>query len=108
MSCDARRLAVTIVTANGHEPAKPIWLMECVVEFLTEGSRMQPIQSNHLFARATSGSRLDICYDAQTNALVFVEDDWSADVRGGALPRSAFREQLDTPRVKRLPRRRAG
>ncbi len=68
---------------------------------------MQPFQSPHLFARATSGSRLDIRYDPQTNALVFVEDDWSADVRGGAVPRTAFREQLDTPKIKRLPRRRA-
>ena len=63
--------------------------------------------ANHLSARATSGSRLDIAYDPETNALVFIEDDWGADVRGGATPRSAFREQLDTPKVRRLPRRRA-
>jgi hypothetical protein len=62
---------------------------------------------NHLSARATSGSRLDIRYDPQTNALVFVEDDWGVDVRGGASPRSSFREQLDTPKIRRLPRRRA-
>jgi hypothetical protein len=62
---------------------------------------------NHLSARATSGGRLDIRYDASTNAVVFVEDDWGNDVRGGATPRSAFREQLDTPKVRRLPRRKA-
>lgn len=60
-----------------------------------------------LFARATSGQRLDIRYDPATNAIVFAEDDWSADVRGPATPRTAFREQLDTPKVKRLIRRRA-
>ena len=63
--------------------------------------------ANHLFARATSGQRLDIRYDQSTNALVFVEDDWSADARGGGAPRSAFREQLDTAVIRRLPRRRA-
>ena len=62
---------------------------------------------NHLTARATSGVRLDIRYDPETNAILFVEDDWSADARGGATPRHAFREQLDTPKVRRLPRRRA-
>ena len=69
---------------------------------------MRPAESSpHLFARATSGGRLDIHYDPQTNALVFLEDDWSADVRGSAAPRAMFREQLDTPKIKRLPRRRA-
>jgi len=62
--------------------------------------------STHMTARATSGQRLDIRYDPRTNAIVFVEDDWSADVRGGASPRSTFREQLDTPTIRRLPRRR--
>jgi len=62
---------------------------------------------NHLTARATSGVRLDIRYDPETNAILFVEDDWSADARGGATPRHTFREQLDTPKVRRLPRRRA-
>lgn len=61
----------------------------------------------HLVARATSGQHLDIRYDPATNALMFVEDDWSADVRGGAAPRTAFREQLDTPKIRRLPRRHA-
>ena len=61
----------------------------------------------HIVARATSGQRLDIQYDAQTNALVFIEEDWGSDVRGGATLRQAFREQLDTPKVRRLPRRRA-
>ena len=62
--------------------------------------------STHMTARATSGQRLDIRYDPRTNAIVFVADDWSADVRGGASPRSTFREQLDTPTIRRLPRRR--
>lgn len=62
--------------------------------------------TNHLLARATSGQRLDIRYDPRTNAIVFMEDDWAADVRGGATPRSTFREQLDNGVVRRLPRRR--
>jgi len=61
----------------------------------------------HLVGRATSGGVLDIRYDSTTNALVFVEQGWSADVRGSVMPRTAFREQLDTPKVRRLPRRRA-
>ena len=61
----------------------------------------------HLVARATSGQHLDIRYDLRTNAVMFVEDDWSADVRGGAAPRTSFREQLDTPKIRRLPRRHA-
>jgi hypothetical protein len=60
-----------------------------------------------MIARATSGQRLDIAYDPSTNAIVFLEDDWTADVRGGANVRSMFREQLDTPKIRRLPRRRA-
>jgi hypothetical protein len=63
--------------------------------------------AHSLFARATSGQRLDIRYDPMSNAIVFVEDDWSVDVRGPATPKSAFREQLDTPKVRRLPRRAA-
>ena len=59
-----------------------------------------------LMARATSGQRLDIRYDPRTNAILFVEDDWSADGRGGASPRSIFREQLDTAVIRRMPRRR--
>jgi hypothetical protein len=69
--------------------------------------RASEFSANHLVARATSGQRLDIRYDPSTNALVYVEDDWSADGLRGASPRSAFREQLDTPKVRRLPRRRA-
>ncbi|MBN9347751.1 MAG: hypothetical protein J0I48_16405 [Devosia sp.] len=69
--------------------------------------RASEFSTNHLTARATSGRRLDIRYDPRTNALVFLEDDWTADGRGGATPRSAFREQLDTAKVRRLPRRRA-
>ena len=63
--------------------------------------------SAHFVARATSGQRLDIRYDPRTNALVYLEDDWSAGGLGGASPRSTFREQLYTPKVRRLPRRRA-
>ena len=69
--------------------------------------RASEFSANHLVARATSGQRLDIQYDPRTNAIVFVEDDWTADARGGAAPRNAFREQLDTPKIRRLPRRRA-
>ena len=69
--------------------------------------RASEFSANHLTARATSGQRLDIRYDPRTNALAFLEDDWTADGRGGATPRSAFREQLDTAKVRRLPRRRA-
>ena len=61
----------------------------------------------HLVGLATSGGVLDIRYDSTTNALVFVEQGWSSDVRGSVMPRTAFREQLDTPKVRRLPRRRA-
>lgn len=63
--------------------------------------------STHLVARVTSGQRLDIRYDPETNALIFVEDDWSSDGRGRASPRSAFREQLQSAVAPRLPRRRA-
>ena len=69
--------------------------------------RASEFWANHFTARATSGQVLDIRYDAQTNAIVFVEEDWSADVRGGAISRQSFREQLDTPKIRRLPRRRA-
>ena len=69
--------------------------------------RASEFSANHLTARATSGQLLDIRYDASTNAIVFVEADWGADVRGGATARQSFREQLDTPKVRRLSRRRA-
>jgi hypothetical protein len=69
--------------------------------------RTSEFSANHLSGRLTSGSRLDIAYDPSTNALVFLEDDWGADMRGIAAARTAFREQLDTPKVRRLPRRRA-
>lgn len=65
------------------------------------------VSAHHMIGRATSGQRLDIAYDPSTNAIVFLEDDWTADVRGGAGARSMFREQLDTPKIRRLPRRRA-
>ncbi len=61
----------------------------------------------HLYARATSGHRLDIRYDPASNAVIFLEDDWSADVRGAATSKSAFREQLESTKVRRLPRRAA-
>jgi hypothetical protein len=57
--------------------------------------------------RATSGGVLDIQYDPTTNSLVFVEKSWSADVRGSVTARTSFREQLDTPKIRRLPRRHA-
>jgi hypothetical protein len=69
--------------------------------------RASQFPTHHLLARATSGGRLDIGYDPETNSIVFIEEDWGVDVRGGASPRSAFREQLDTAKIKRLPRRRA-
>jgi hypothetical protein len=68
---------------------------------------MNAFGANHILARATSGQVLDIRYDPRTNALIFVEDDWSADVRGGATPRQVFREQLETAKVRRLHRRQA-
>ena len=69
--------------------------------------RASEFSANHLVARATSGQRLDIRYDPRTNAIVFLEDDWTADVRGGASPRTAFREQLETSLIRRLRRRAA-
>ena len=69
--------------------------------------RASEFTAHHMTARATSGQRLDIAYDPHTNAIVFLEDDWTSDVRGGAGSRSMFREQLDTPKIRRLPRRRA-
>ena len=69
--------------------------------------RPSEFTAHPLMARATSGQRLEIRYDPQTNAIVFLEDDWSADMRGTGASRSSFREQLDTPRIRRLPRRRA-
>lgn len=69
--------------------------------------RASEFTAHPFIARATSGQRLEIRYDPQTNAIVFLEDDWSTDMRGTGAPRSVFREQLDTPRIRRLPRRRA-
>ena len=68
---------------------------------------MRTLETTHVTARLTSGQLLDIRYDPLSNALTFCEDDWTADVRGPATPRSMFREQLDTAKVKRLTRRRA-
>ncbi len=56
-------------------------------------------------ARLTSGQRLDIRYDPSTNEMIFVEDDWSADGRGGATPRSSFSERLESLKIRRPPRR---
>ena len=69
--------------------------------------RALELPANHILARATSGQRLQIQYDPQTNAVVFLEDDWTADVRGGAAPRNVFREQLETTVIRRLRRRAA-
>ena len=69
--------------------------------------RASELSAHHFVARATSGQRLDIQYDPRTNAIVFLEDDWSADVRGGAAPRTAFREQLETSVIRRMRRRAA-
>ena len=68
---------------------------------------MNAYGANHFLARATSGQVLDIRYDSQTNALIFVEDDWSADVRGSATPRQVLREQLETAKIRRLRGRQA-
>ena len=69
--------------------------------------RASEFSANHLVARATSGQRLDIRYDPDTTAIVYLEDDWTADARGGASPRSVFREQLETTVIRRLRRRAA-
>ena len=69
--------------------------------------RASEFSANHVVARATSGQRLDIRYDPKTNAIVFLEDDWTADARGGASPRSVFREQLETAVMRRMRRRAA-
>jgi hypothetical protein len=69
--------------------------------------RTSEFSTHHLSARATSGQRLDIRYDPTTNAIIFVEDDWAMDVRGGSSPRSIFREQLETAKVRLLRRRAA-
>ncbi len=59
--------------------------------------------------RATTGQGLSIHYDAQTNTLIYVEDDWfSEGFRAGAVPpRTVIRERLATAKVTRLPRRKA-
>ena len=69
--------------------------------------RASEFSAHHLFGRATRGQRLDIRYDPSTNAIIFVEDDWAADIRGGVSPRSMFREQLETAKIRRLRRRAA-
>jgi hypothetical protein len=68
---------------------------------------MRVYGANHMLARATSGQLLDIRYDPRTNALIFVEDDWTADARGSATPRQTLREQLDSAKVRRLRRQAA-
>ena len=69
--------------------------------------RASEFSAHHLSARATSGQRLDIQYDPMTNAIIFVEDDWATDARGGPSPRTIFREQLETSKVRLLRRRAA-
>ena len=69
--------------------------------------RASEFSAHRLFGRATSGQRLDIRYDPSTNAIIFVEDDWTADIRGGVSPRSMFREQLETAKVRLLRKRAA-
>ena len=69
--------------------------------------RASEFSANHLIARATSGQRLDIGYDPRTNAIVFREDDWSADGRGSASPRTVFREQLGASKLRPRHRRAA-
>lgn len=69
--------------------------------------RASEFSANHFIARSTNGQRLDIQYDPRTNVIVFVEDDWTTDIRGGASPRTAFREQLETGVIRRLRRRAA-
>ncbi len=69
--------------------------------------RASGLPTHQLSARATSGQRLHIRYDPLTNAVLFVEDDWSTDGRGAATPRSAFREPLETARIRRMRRRPA-
>jgi hypothetical protein len=70
-------------------------------------TQMRSLETTHMTARLTSGQVLDIRYDPLTNAITFREDDWTANVRGPATPRCVFREQLDTGKIRRLPRRRA-
>lgn len=58
--------------------------------------------------RATTGQNLAIHYDAATNSIVFVEDDWFAGFRAGTVPpREVFRERQSSAKVTRLPRRKA-
>ena len=66
--------------------------------------RASEFSAHHMFGRSTNGQRLDIRYDPSTNAIIFVEDDWAADIRGGVSPRTMFREQLETAKIRRLRR----
>ena len=69
--------------------------------------RASEFSAHIIHGRATSGQRLDIRYDPSTNALIFLEDDWAAEVRGPASPRTVFREQLAQRNIIRLRRRAA-
>jgi len=69
--------------------------------------RASEFPDHHLTVRSTSGQRLDIRYDPRTNAILFAEDDWSPDGRGGASSRNVSRKQLGTPRLVLLRRRAA-
>ncbi|MEQ1771407.1 MAG: hypothetical protein ABL879_16380 [Devosia sp.] len=68
---------------------------------------MRAANYDAIIARATTGQHLAIRYDRVTNAITFVEDDWIVDARGGAAPRSEFREQLETAKIKLFRRRSA-
>ncbi len=83
-----------------------LWLTGCDRSFGGSAMRTYLVPTDAT-ARLTSGQRLDIRYDPQTNRMLFVEDDWSADGRGRATPRSAFSERLESLKVARLPRRNA-
>src|SRR3569623_868849 len=72
--------------------------------FQETAMRASEFSANHIAARATSGGRLDIRYDPSPNAIVFIEDDWSADVRGATV-RNTTRELWLSLMFRRLPRR---
>lgn len=69
--------------------------------------RASEFPAHHMIGRSTNGQRLDIRYDPSTNSVIFLEDDWAADVRGRASPRTMFRKPLEAGKVIRLRRRTA-
>ena len=70
---------------------------------------MAQLRDQTIAVRATTGQRLDIRYDAQSNSVVFIEDDWFAEgFRSGTVPpREQFRSSPPVANVVRLRRRRA-